>query len=141
MAKQATGTKVRIDADIEKQVWQKCLDDDISFNRVCNDLLRDWLGGRVKIEGKGAGKVAAGDESLVKQLHHIREWNSAVWQSIRALIDGLSRSVDAEKTERDRTAAIAGGHQVASRILAELGKADPGTERNPRGPAAAAGGE
>ena len=141
MAKQSNGTRLRLDADIEELVRQKCFDDRVKLNRVCNDLLRDWLGGRVKIEGKSAGKVAAEDEGLVKQLHHIREWNSAVWQSIRALIDGLSRSVDAEKTERDRTAAIAGGHQVASRILAELGKADPGTERNPRGPATAAGGE
>jgi len=141
MAKQSNGTRLRLDADIEELVRQKCFDDRVKLNRVCNDLLRDWLGGRVKIEGKGAGSIAAGDESLVKQLHCIREWNSAVWQSIRGLIDGLSRGIDAEKNERDRAAAVAGGHQLASRIFGQLGKTDPGTERDSLGPAAAAGGE
>jgi hypothetical protein len=135
---QPKGTKVRLDADIERDVWQQCLNIDLPFNRVVNSLLREWLKNGEKITKIDAPRLAAEDTMLVKRLGDIREWNEDVWRSIRTLIEQLWRGIDAGRSERDRVSAVARGNQLATRVLRELGKTDSGAEGDPVGADAAA---
>ena len=115
---QTQGTKIRLDAHIEKAVWQRVLDENTSLNRVVNDLLFEWLDGKRHTSGDAG-------IALVKQIEYIR---------------GLAETLAKSATQLDRTIheqfvldAVASAGKVAEGVFGRMGGADTDAEGNTGG--------
>lgn len=121
MPTQLKGTKLRIDADIEKDVWKKAIDEGQPLTRIINQLLRQWLGGEIQ--------VAAIDDKSPKMLHILQ----AIRANDRVLADALDSYIATLHRRLEHhgaidTSAATDSKRVAKKVSGKLGGVAGGPE-------------